>query len=97
MPKSQTSASRAMPGDTSAMIPKMAMKIPRSSTSHHTVFATDLRLASMKLRSSEAAESSYSLVSGKIGNDVPGHLGCRRDHVVTESAVVPHLVSEAIQ
>ena len=41
-----------MPGDTSAMIPKMTMKMPRSRTSHHTALATDLTFVSMTLRSS---------------------------------------------
>src|SRR6185312_2086936 len=36
-----------MPGDTSAMRPKMAMKIPRSRTIHHTELATDLTFVSM--------------------------------------------------
>jgi hypothetical protein len=43
------------------------------------------------------AGSSLLPGSGKIREYVPGHLGCRRHHIVAEGVVVAHLTSERIE
>src|SRR5690242_2974726 len=43
-----------MPGETNAMIPNRSMKMPRSSTSHHTALAVDSTFVFMRLGSPDS-------------------------------------------